>query len=65
MLCIRPVLLEWSSQYGHLREVTRDDVQAALGELHGSRRPGVLVALRSMFAFCKKQKAVCGNYPFE
>jgi hypothetical protein len=58
MLCIRPVLLEWSSQYGHLREVTRDDVQAALGELHGSRRPDVLVALRSLFAFCKKQKTI-------
>ena len=58
MLCIRPVLLEWSSQYGHLREVTRDDVQAALGELHGSRRSSVLVALRSLFAFCKKQKTI-------
>jgi hypothetical protein len=58
MLCIRPVLLEWSSQYGHLREVTRDDIQAALGELHGSRRSNVLVALRSLFAFCKKQKAI-------
>ncbi len=58
MLCIRPVLLEWSSQYGHLREVTRDDVQAALGELHGSRRSNVLVALRSLFAFCKKQKTI-------
>ncbi len=58
MLCIRPVLLEWSSQDGHLREVTRDDVQAALGELHGSRRSNVLVALRSLFAFCKKQKTI-------
>jgi integrase len=58
MLCIRPVLLEWSSQYGHLREVTRDDVQAALRELHGSRRSNVLVALRSLFAFCKKQKTI-------
>jgi len=58
MLCIRPVLLKWSSQYGHLREVTRDDVQAALGELHGSRRSNVLVALRSLFAFCKKQKTI-------
>src|ERR1017187_2372366 len=55
---VRPVLLAWSSQYGHLREVTRDDVQAALGELHGSRRSNVLVALRSLFAFCKKQKTI-------
>ena len=54
----RPVLLAWSSQYGHLREVTRDDVLAALGELHGPRRANVLVALRSLFAFCKKRKSV-------
>jgi integrase len=58
MLYLRPVLLEWSSRYGHLREVTRDDIQAALGELHGSRRSNVLVALRSLFAFCKKQKTI-------
>ncbi|HEY3955566.1 MAG TPA: hypothetical protein VGM53_19510 [Streptosporangiaceae bacterium] len=58
MLCLRPVLLAWSGRYGHLREVTRDDVLAALGELHGSRRSNVLVALRSLFAFCKKQKTI-------
>jgi hypothetical protein len=58
MLFVRPALLEWSSRYGHLREVTRDDVQAALGELHGSRRSNTLVALRSLFAFCKKRKTV-------
>ena len=55
---VRPVLLAWSSQYGHLREVTRDDVLAALGELHGARRSNVLVALRSLFAFCKKRKTI-------
>jgi integrase len=55
---IRPVLLEWSSQYGHLREVTCDDIQAALGKLHGTRRSNVLVALRSLFASCKKQKTI-------
>ncbi len=54
----RPALLAWSSRYGHLREVTRDDVLAALGELHGSRRSNVLVALRSLFAFCKKRKTI-------
>jgi hypothetical protein len=58
MYCLRPVLLAWSSQYGHLREVTRDDVLAVLGELHGSRRSNVLVALRSLFAFCKKRKTL-------
>jgi hypothetical protein len=54
----RPVLLAWSCQYSHLREVTRADVLAILGELHGNRRARVLVALRSLFAFCKKRKSV-------
>jgi hypothetical protein len=55
MLYLRPVLLDWSGRYGHLREVTRDDVLAVLGELHGSRRSNVLVALRSLFGFCPDQ----------
>ena len=58
MLHVRPALLAWSGRYGHLREVTRDDVLAVLGELHGSRRSNVLVALRSLFAFCKKRKTI-------
>jgi integrase len=58
MFYIRPLLLAWSAQYGHLREVTRADVLAAVGELHGSRRSNVLVALRSLFAFCKKRKSI-------
>ena len=58
MFYVRPLLLAWSSQYGHLREVTRDDVLAAIGELHGARRSNVLVALRSLFAFCKKRKSI-------
>jgi hypothetical protein len=55
---LRPALLGWSGRYGHLREVTRDDVLAVLGELHGSRRANVLVALRSLFGFCKKQGTI-------
>ena len=55
---LRPVLLTWSGRYSHLREVTRDDVAAVLGELRGSRRANVLVALRSLFAFCKKHKTI-------
>jgi hypothetical protein len=58
MYYLRPALLAWSSQYGHLREVTRDDVLAVLGELHGSRRSSVLVAMRSLFAFCRKRKTI-------
>ena len=54
----RPALLAWSSQYRHLREVTRDDVLAVLGELHGARRSSTLVALRSLFASCRKRKTI-------
>ena len=50
------VLLAWSGRYGHLREVTRDDVAAVLAGLRGSRRANVLVALRSLFGFCKKRR---------
>lgn len=59
----RPVLLEWSARYQHLREVTRDDVLAVLKDLHGSRRENTLVALRSLFAFCKRSGVIFRNPP--
>jgi hypothetical protein len=58
---VRPVLLDWSQRYDHLREVTRDDIQAILGGLHGTRRSSFLVSLRSLFAFCKKKGIVFRN----
>ena len=58
---VRPALLEWSQRYDHLREVTRDDIQAILGDLHGTRRSHFLVSLRSLFAFCKKKGMVFRN----
>ena len=58
MFYLRPLLLAWSAQYGHLREVTRGDVLAAIGEMHGHRRHNVLIALRSLFASCKKRKSI-------
>ncbi len=58
---LRPTLTGWSDRYDHLREVTRDDIIAILGELRGSRRSNVLVALRSLFAFCKKQGTIFRN----
>ena len=60
---LRPTLTGWSDRYDHLREVTRYDVIAILGELHRSRRSNVLVALRSLFAFCKKQGTIFRNRP--
>ena len=41
-----------------LREVSREDVMDALDEVRGSRRSNVLVALRSLFGFCKKRKTI-------
>jgi integrase len=51
---VLPVLLDWSARHDHLREITRDDVAASLGSLHGSRRLNTLVALRSLFAYGKR-----------
>ncbi|MBF8194507.1 hypothetical protein ITP53_54410 [Nonomuraea sp. K274] len=55
---VRPILLDWSARYDHLREITRDDIQAVLDGLHGSRRCNVLVALRQLFAFCRKTRLI-------
>ncbi|MGH3805322.1 MAG: integrase, partial [Pseudonocardiaceae bacterium] len=55
---VRPILLDFSARYDHLREVTRDDILAVLNSLHGSRRCNVLVGLRRLFAFCRKTRVV-------
>ncbi len=49
-----PTLVEWSRRYQHLREVTRDDVKAAVSGLTGLKRKRALVGLRSIFGFHKK-----------
>lgn len=55
---IRPILIDWSARYHHLREVTRDDVLAARDDVRGKRRETVIVALRSLFRHCKKNGAI-------
>jgi hypothetical protein len=55
---VRPILLNWSARYDHLREVTRGDVLAVLDGLHGYRRCNVLVGLRRLFAFCRKTRVI-------
>jgi integrase len=52
---LRPALTRWSSRYGHLREVTRDDVNAVLAGMDGVRRARAITALHSLFAWCKKR----------
>ena len=51
---IRPVLLDWSTRFQHLREVTGDDVRAVVDSAHGSKRDHTVVVLRSLFAHCKR-----------
>ncbi|WP_368680321.1 hypothetical protein R1X32_07065 (plasmid) [Rhodococcus opacus] len=49
-----PVLVEWSTRYDHLREVTTGDVSAVAGALRGHLRRRTLGALRSLTRHCKK-----------
>jgi len=56
-----PALLAWSGRYGHLREVTRDDIRAHLAGLQGQHRHTTLTALRSLFAWAKSNGAVFRN----
>jgi hypothetical protein len=58
---IRPVLLEWSVPYRHLREVTRDDVLTPLDALHGSQRRHTLIVPRSLFGRAKKSGTIFKN----
>ncbi|QCX82624.1 hypothetical protein C9F11_45320 (plasmid) [Streptomyces sp. YIM 121038] len=58
---IRPVLLEWSNRYDHLREVTRDDVLAHLETVQGSQRQTTIIALRSLFGRAKKNGTIFKN----
>jgi site-specific recombinase XerD len=55
---VRPHLASWSATRTHLREVTPEDVRAALDQLSGHRRVGTFVALRSLFGFAKRQRLV-------
>jgi integrase len=58
MASLRPALLEWSTRYGHLREVTRDDIRAQLAAQHGARRHAAAATLRSLFSWAKKNSVV-------
>ncbi|MEU0872959.1 tyrosine-type recombinase/integrase [Nocardia brasiliensis] len=58
---IRPALLEWSSQYSHLREVTRTDVLAHLDTLRGDTRTTAMAGLRSLFSWAKREALTFHN----
>jgi hypothetical protein len=56
-----PALSDWSARYHHLREVTREDIEASLHGLHGSHRHNALVALRLLFGFCVSAGVIFRN----
>ncbi|MER7837038.1 hypothetical protein ABTY98_14295 [Streptomyces sp. NPDC096040] len=58
---IQPVLLEWSSRYDHLREVTREDITATRDAVTGKQRETRIVALRSLFQHAKKNGQIFRN----
>ncbi|WP_432422520.1 hypothetical protein [Streptomyces flaveolus] len=53
--------MEWSDRYDHLREVTRDDVRTYIKTLHGHQRRDQLAALRSLFAWAKRNGLLFRN----
>ncbi|WP_084965972.1 site-specific integrase [Thermoactinospora rubra] len=48
-----PWLITWSTRYTSLRQVTQDDIRAVTDTLNGLPRKRTMVALRSLFGFCK------------
>jgi hypothetical protein len=55
---VRPALLAWSGLYGHLRQVTRDDIRSHLAGLQDQHRHTTLSAFRSLFAWPKTAEVV-------
>jgi hypothetical protein len=56
--CFHPVLAEWGQHVTSLREITRDDIQEALGRHPGARAHNLLPALRSLFRALKQEKII-------
>jgi hypothetical protein len=56
--CFHPVLAAWGQHVTSLREITRDDVQAALSRHPGARAHNLLPALRSLFRALKQEKII-------
>ena len=56
--CFYPVLAAWSQHVTSLREITRDDVLAALDERPGITAHNLLPALRSLFRALKQERII-------
>ena len=53
-----PALAAWSGRYGHLREVTAEDILAAVGGLTGHERRHALSVIGSLFRHRKKDRTI-------
>lgn len=58
---VAPILRHWSADHDHLREITSHDVLAAIESLPACARSQVLVVLRSLFKFLKREKRIFVN----
>jgi site-specific recombinase XerD len=58
---VRPILLEWSERQRHLREITREQVLAAIETRYGHEREKTLQALRSLFQWATRTRVVFRN----
>ncbi|MFC4853966.1 integrase [Actinophytocola glycyrrhizae] len=58
---VRPALVDWSTRYDHLREVTHDDVLARISGLRGEARRGTDTALRSLFRWARRNSVIFRN----
>ncbi|ABW12849.1 hypothetical protein Franean1_3447 [Parafrankia sp. EAN1pec] len=58
---IKPTLLDWSTRFHHLREITGDDIQKVISSVHGNKRDHTIVVLRSLFDHCKKTGTIFRN----
>jgi hypothetical protein len=59
--CLRPLLKNWATTRGHLREITTADVKSGLDPLRGWQRRNTIAALRSLFRFAKKRGLIFAN----
>jgi hypothetical protein len=58
---MRPALLDWSTRYNHLREVTHDDVLTCISGLRGEARRSTVTALRSLFGWARRSGVIFRN----
>lgn len=58
---VRPALVDWSTRYDHLREITHDDVLTYLDGIHAPARQHTVTALRSLFGWARRGGVIFRN----